>query len=148
MSKIATLFEFVALLVFCAGVIGCDEAQQTQQTQSAPVIARFEAERQALTMMDHSSIARVYDAGTTSGEPGGVSPGRPYFVMELVKGVPFTRYCDDNKLDPFLQFDSSGFPIVLVAQGTKRGMRSSPGKLQNVMSVTEVLALSWQSPHQ
>ncbi len=65
---------------------------------SAPVIARFEAERQALTMMDHSSIARVYDAGTTASEPGGVSPGRPYFVMELVKGVPLTRFCDENKL--------------------------------------------------
>jgi serine/threonine protein kinase len=67
---------------------------------SAQVIARFEAERQALAMMDHQNIARVLDAGTTSGEPGGVSPGRPYFVMELVHGVPITRFCDDNKLTP------------------------------------------------
>jgi serine/threonine protein kinase/Flp pilus assembly protein TadD len=60
---------------------------------SGQVIARFEAERQALALMDHPNIARVHDAGTT------VS-GRPYFVMELVKGVPLTRYCDDNRLTP------------------------------------------------
>jgi serine/threonine protein kinase/Flp pilus assembly protein TadD len=57
------------------------------------VIARFEAERQALAMMDHPNIARVLDAGATS-------TGRPYFVMELVKGVSITRYCDENKLTP------------------------------------------------
>jgi serine/threonine protein kinase/Flp pilus assembly protein TadD len=67
---------------------------------SRPVIARFEAERQALALMDHVNIARVLDAGTTAGEPGGVSPGRPYFVMELVHGVPITKYCDDNRLTP------------------------------------------------
>jgi serine/threonine protein kinase len=55
------------------------------------VIARFEAERQALAMMDHPNIAKVLDAGTTES-------GRPYFVMELVKGVPITDYCDDNRL--------------------------------------------------
>ena len=55
------------------------------------VIARFEAERQALTMMDHPSIAKVLDAGTTDA-------GRPYFVMELVKGVPITEYCDRERL--------------------------------------------------
>src|SRR5262249_39972462 len=52
---------------------------------SAQVVARFEAERQALALMDHPHIARVLDGGTT-GE------GRPYFVMDLVKGVPLTRY--------------------------------------------------------
>jgi serine/threonine protein kinase/tetratricopeptide (TPR) repeat protein len=57
------------------------------------VIARFEAERQALAMMDHINIARVLDAGATES-------GRPYFVMELVHGVPITRYCDDNRLSP------------------------------------------------
>jgi eukaryotic-like serine/threonine-protein kinase len=57
------------------------------------VIARFEAERQALAMMDHVNIARVLDAGATES-------GRPYFVMELVHGVPITRYCDDNNLAP------------------------------------------------
>jgi serine/threonine protein kinase len=60
---------------------------------SRQVIARFEAERQALAMMDHVNIARVFDGGTTEN-------GRPYFVMELVHGVPITRYCDDNQLTP------------------------------------------------
>jgi serine/threonine protein kinase len=65
---------------------------------SRAVIARFEAERQALALMDHPNIARVLDAGTTQGEPGGVSPGRPYFVMELVKGIPIIDYCDQQQL--------------------------------------------------
>jgi serine/threonine protein kinase len=56
------------------------------------VIARFEAERQALAMMDHPNIARVLDAGTTAA-------GRPYFVMELVRGIKITDYCDQNNLD-------------------------------------------------
>ncbi len=57
------------------------------------VIARFEAERQALAMMDHPNIAKVLDAGATD-------TGRPYFVMELVKGIGITEYCDRNKLKP------------------------------------------------
>ena len=56
------------------------------------VIARFEAERQALAMMDHPNIARVLDAGSTE-------PGRPYVVMELVRGTPVTDYCDQHHLD-------------------------------------------------
>ncbi len=60
---------------------------------SRAVLARFEAERQALAMMDHPNIARVLDAGTTQG-------GRPFFVMELVKGQPITQFCDDRKLTP------------------------------------------------
>ncbi len=56
------------------------------------VIARFEAERQALAMMDHPNIAKVLDGGATE-------TGRPYFVMELVKGVSITDYCDQNKLN-------------------------------------------------
>ncbi len=89
---------------------------------SRQVIARFEAERQALAMMDHVNIARVFDGGTTGpnppspfpkregGEEHSPSPlrgggwgegfGRPYFVMELVHGVPITKYCDDNRLTP------------------------------------------------
>jgi serine/threonine-protein kinase len=55
------------------------------------VVARFEAERQALAMMDHPSIARVHDGGTTES-------GRPYFVMELVRGIPITDYCDRERL--------------------------------------------------
>jgi serine/threonine protein kinase/tetratricopeptide (TPR) repeat protein len=81
-------------------------AEQTQPVQrkvalkvikpgmdSRQVIARFEAERQALALMDHPHIAKVLDAGTTDN-------GRPYFVMELVKGVPITRYCDERRLTP------------------------------------------------
>ncbi len=55
------------------------------------VVARFEAERQALAMMDHPHIAKVLDAGATDS-------GRPYFVMELVRGIRITEYCDQNKL--------------------------------------------------
>src|SRR3954470_4050083 len=55
------------------------------------VIARFEQERQALAVMDHPNIAKVFDAGATS-------TGRPYFVMELCKGLPITDYCDKRKL--------------------------------------------------
>ena len=58
---------------------------------TALVIARFEAERQALALMDHNNIAQVFDAGTTES-------GRPYFVMELVHGIPITEYCDRNRL--------------------------------------------------
>jgi hypothetical protein len=81
-------------------------AEQTQPVQrrvalkiikpgmdSRQVIARFEAERQAVALMDHPNIAKVFDAGTTEA-------GRPYFVMELVHGLPITRYCDDNHLTP------------------------------------------------
>src|SRR5262245_15506118 len=56
---------------------------------SKQIIARFEAERQALALMDHPNIARVLDAGTTGA-------GRPFFVMDLVTGVPITRYCDEH----------------------------------------------------
>src|SRR5262245_24410265 len=86
---------------------------------SRQIIARFEAERQALALMDHPNIAKVFDAGTTrqgegeKGRPGEgereglpISPspclplsssaGRPFFVMELVKGLPITKYCDEH----------------------------------------------------
>jgi serine/threonine protein kinase len=58
---------------------------------SRVVIARFEAERQALALMDHPNIARVFDGGATDA-------GRPYFVMELVRGIPITEYCDRHQL--------------------------------------------------
>jgi serine/threonine-protein kinase len=57
------------------------------------VVTRFEAERQALALMDHPNIAKVFDAGTTSS-------GRPYFVMELVRGVPITEFCDQRRFTP------------------------------------------------
>ena len=56
------------------------------------VVARFEAERQALALMDDPNIAKVLDAGATDS-------GRPYFVMELVKGIPITRFCNERQLD-------------------------------------------------
>src|SRR5207249_8544693 len=58
---------------------------------SRQIVARFEAERQALAMMEHANIAKVFDAGTTDS-------GRPYFVMELVRGIKITDYCDQNQL--------------------------------------------------
>ncbi len=58
---------------------------------SKAVLARFESERQALALMDHPNIAKVFDAGTTQ-------DGRPYFVMELVKGIPLTEFCDQHRL--------------------------------------------------
>src|SRR5688572_12474426 len=74
---------------------------------SRQFIARFEAERQALALMDHVNIARVLDAGcvardSVAGDPSRSDGllGRPYFVMELVNGVPITKYCDDNQLTP------------------------------------------------
>lgn len=60
---------------------------------SRQIVARFEAERQALAIMDHPNIAKVLDGGATS-------TGRPYFVMDLVKGVPITEFCDQNHLTP------------------------------------------------
>ena len=77
-------------------------AEQAEGMDTKQVIARFEAERQALALMDHPNIARILDAGATE-------TGRPYFVMDLVKGVPLTEYCDKNRLparqrlDLFLQ---------------------------------------------
>ena len=78
---------------------------------SRQVLARFEAERQALALMDHPNIARVLEAGVIGGpasaggfenqlKPGLQQVGRPYFVMELVKGVPITKFCDERKLRP------------------------------------------------
>src|SRR5262249_29573058 len=60
---------------------------------SQEALARFEAERQALALMDHPHIAKVHDAGATP-------DGRPFFVMEYVRGMPITRYCDEHKLTP------------------------------------------------
>ena len=60
--------------------------------ESREVLTRFEAERQAIALMDHPNIARVFDAGVTE-------TAQPYFVMELVRGVPLTTFCDKHKLD-------------------------------------------------
>ena len=82
---------------------------------SRQVIARFEAERQALAIMNHPHIAKVLDAGTTES-------GSPYFVMELVRGIPITDYCDQHKLDLRQRLDL--FVKVLscsAARAPKRG---------------------------
>jgi WD40 repeat protein/serine/threonine protein kinase len=62
------------------------------EVASKEMIARFEAERQAVALMDHPSIAKVLDAGTTES-------GSPYFVMELIEGIPFNQFCDQNRLN-------------------------------------------------
>jgi serine/threonine protein kinase/tetratricopeptide (TPR) repeat protein len=72
------------------------------------VVARFEAERQALAIMDHPNIAKVHDGGATSS-------GRPYFVMELVKGVPITEVCDQNQLTPRQRLELF-LPVCLAVQ--------------------------------
>src|SRR5262249_14549085 len=64
---------------------------RVEKGQSKAILSRFEAERQAIALMDHPHIARLLDAGTTD-------DGAPFFVMELVKGVPLTEYCDAHKL--------------------------------------------------
>jgi serine/threonine protein kinase/Flp pilus assembly protein TadD len=75
---------------------------------SKQVLARFEAERQALALMDHPNIARVLDGGTAES-------GRPFFVMELVKGVPLTKYCDEHRLTPKQRLELF-VPVCLAVQ--------------------------------
>src|SRR5205807_8901058 len=64
---------------------------RVERGQSKTILSRFEAERQAIALMDHPNIAKLLDAGATE-------TGSPYFVMELVKGVPLNAYCDAHKL--------------------------------------------------
>jgi WD40 repeat protein/serine/threonine protein kinase len=97
------------------------------------VVARFEAERQALALMDHQNIAKVLDAGTTSGEPGGVSPGRPYFVMELVRGIPITQFCDDNQLTPRERLELFVFVCQAVQHAHQKGIIHRDLKPSNVL---------------
>jgi len=90
------------------------------------VIARFEAERQALAMMDHANIARVFDAGATD-------TGRPYFVMELVKGIPITEYCDKNNLDTRQRLDLFIDVCKAVQHAHQKGIIHRDIKPSNVM---------------
>jgi serine/threonine protein kinase/WD40 repeat protein len=94
------------------------------------VIARFEAERQALAMMDHPNIARVFDAGATAG-------GRPYFVMELVEGIPITRYCDAKRLTPQERLELF-LPVCRAVQHAhQKGIIHRDLKPSNVLVVTQ-----------
>ncbi len=90
------------------------------------VIARFEAERQALALMDHPNIARVLDAGTTAS-------GRPYFVMQLVRGVPITQYCDDHQLAPRGRLDLFIHVCHAVQHAHQKGIIHRDIKPNNVL---------------
>jgi WD40 repeat protein len=90
------------------------------------VIARFEAERQALALMDHPNIAKVLDAGATDS-------GRPYFVMELVRGVPITEYCDKNKLSTKERLDLFIPVCQAIQHAHQKGIIHRDIKPSNVM---------------
>jgi len=114
-------------------------AEQTQPVQrqvalkvikpgmdSRQIIARFEAERQALALMDHVNIARVLDAGATDA-------GLPYFVMELVHGVPITKYCDDNHLTPRARLELFVPVCQAIQHAHQKGIIHRDIKPSNVM---------------
>ena len=90
------------------------------------VIARFEVERQALAMLDHPNIARVLDAGATL-------TGRPYFVMELVRGVPITEYCDPNNLSTKERLELFILVCNAVQHAHQKGIIHRDIKPSNVM---------------
>jgi tetratricopeptide (TPR) repeat protein len=90
------------------------------------VIARFEAERQALAMMDHPNIAKVLDAGATD-------TGRPYFVMELVRGIPITEYCDKNELNTRQRLELFTEVCKAVQHAHQKGIIHRDLKPSNVM---------------
>jgi WD40 repeat protein/serine/threonine protein kinase len=93
---------------------------------TAQVVARFEAERQALALMDHPNIARVLDGGADGS-------GRPYFVMELVKGVPITDYCDRNHLTPRQRLELFAQVCAAVQHAHQKGVIHRDLKPSNVL---------------
>ena len=97
---------------------------------SRAVLARFDAERQALALMDHPNIARVYDGGTTE-------TGQPFFVMELVNGLPITDYCDRKRLPVRARLELFVAVCQAVQHAHQKGIIHRDLKPSNVM-VTEV----------
>jgi serine/threonine protein kinase/Flp pilus assembly protein TadD len=97
---------------------------------SKQVVARFEAERQALALMDHPNIARVIDGGETAG-------GRPYFVMELVKGVPITEYCDQNQVPIRERLELFGHVCAAVQHAHQKGIIHRDLKPSNVLVTSQ-----------
>jgi eukaryotic-like serine/threonine-protein kinase len=97
---------------------------------SRVVLARFDAERQALALMDHPNIARVYDGGTTE-------TGQPFFVMELVRGEPITTYCDRHRLQVSARLELFVAACQAVQHAHQKGIIHRDLKPSNIM-VTEV----------
>ncbi len=96
---------------------------------SKAVLARFEAERQALALMDHPNIAKILDGGTTEA-------GRPYFVMELVKGLPLTEYCDARRLNVAERLELFAQVCGAVQHAHQKGVLHRDLKPSNIL-VTE-----------
>src|SRR5438132_6533545 len=90
------------------------------------VLARFEAERQALALMDHPNMARVLDAGTTAS-------GRPYFVMELVRGVDIIQFCDQNRLTPRQRLELFVHICQAVQHAHQKGIIHRELKASNIL---------------
>jgi serine/threonine protein kinase len=90
------------------------------------VIARFESERQAVALMDHPNIARVLDAGATE-------TGRPFFVMELVRGIKITDYCDEHRLTPRERLDLFAQVCRAVQHAHQKGIIHRDLKPSNVL---------------
>jgi len=129
-------------LLECLGEGGCGVVYVAEQTEpvrrrvavkviklgmdTRAVVARFEAERQALAMMDHPNIAKVLDAGATD-------TGRPYFVMELVRGIRITDYCDQNQLSTKERLDLFIKVCQAIQHAHQKGIIHRDIKPSNIM---------------
>jgi tRNA A-37 threonylcarbamoyl transferase component Bud32 len=97
-----------------------------RRMDSSQVVARFEAERQALAMMDHPNIAKVLDGGSTDS-------GQPYFVMEYIKGVPILQYCDTERLDTRARLELFTQACHAIQHAHQKGIIHRDIKPSNVM---------------